>query len=92
MYNLPDEVLSTLTVGDKVTFRYVFARAFDNLLLVSFIVGVGLVIPSAFCLAFKNTVTKHCSVSTTLISLGLSAMGGLGLVTILYLVGVIFQI
>lgn len=64
---------------EDLTFVHVLSTAYNSAFIVMLVVGVGLIIPSAFCLVFKNTVTKHCTVLTTLISLCLSAMGALGL-------------
>lgn len=43
--------------------------------------GFSTVLCACFCLIFSGTVRRHCWVSTSLASVGLSAMGALGLVS-----------
>jgi len=43
------------------------------------LLGVSLIISAAFCLLFSRTVIAHCNITTSLISLGLSGIGALGL-------------
>ncbi|MDD6204561.1 MAG: hypothetical protein PUC05_06185 [Firmicutes bacterium] len=45
--------------------------------------GVGLAVSSCFCLVFNSTVRKYCGMETSAISLGLSAVGALGIMCFL---------
>lgn len=41
-------------------------------------IGITLIISAVFCLVFSKTVKVHCGLTTSIISLSLSAVGGLG--------------
>lgn len=54
-------------------------RVMYNIPALLFLVGFDCVLISLFSLLFSNTVKKHCSVKSTLLALGLSAAGGIGI-------------
>lgn len=45
---------------------------------VPMILGLTLIVMSIFCLVFRRTVCKHCSIKTTLLSLGISCSCSMG--------------
>ncbi len=73
---------STAIIGgaDSPTYDYLRQNLFDGFILFAESLGVVLIIMSAFCLLFSKTVKKHCKFTTSIITLGLSASGSLGLV------------
>lgn len=79
MQNPSQEMLTTLIDAEDLTFFHVFSVAHDGIFLLMLVTGIGLFIPSAFCLVFKNTAKKHCTVLTTLTSLALSGCGAAGI-------------
>ena len=62
------------------TYQFLLLNLFDGLLFVVFLLGISLTISSTFCLFFSKTVRKHCNISTSALSVGLSSVGALGLV------------
>ncbi len=57
-----------------------FGNSFDGLLSVLATVGITLIITALFCLVLKKTVTRHCTVKTSLVSVSLSLTGDLGII------------
>lgn len=49
--------------------------------LCAIILGITLIVSSLFCLVFSKTVKNNCSIKTSVLSLGLSAVGAAGLVS-----------
>lgn len=45
--------------------------------------GTALIVTAVFCLIFAKTVKKHCTIPTSAIAVGLSAVGALGLLCVL---------
>lgn len=68
--------------ADGPTYQYVVRRlgSWPTFLMQA---GGALVLTALFCLIFPNTLRKHCQISTTLLSLGMSASGILGLCCLL---------
>jgi hypothetical protein len=61
------------------TYMYVTFNLFWGLPLVFILLGLSMAVSAGFCLLFKNTIKTYCSVKTSAISIGLSAIGALGL-------------
>ena len=68
--------------ADAPTYTFMLLALFDGLPFVLAFLGISLIISSGFCLLFSNTVKKHCNINTSVISLGLSGIGALGLVCV----------
>lgn len=66
--------------ADAPTYTFMLSALFDGLPFVLVILGIILVVSSVFCLLFPNVIKKHCNINTSIISLGLSILGALGLV------------
>lgn len=66
--------------ADAPTYQFLLFNIFDGLMPVLVAFGISIVISSGFCLVFSKTVMKHCGIRTSAISLGLSCVGGAGLV------------
>lgn len=66
--------------ADAPTYRLLLSSLFDGLPFALILLGTTLIISSAFCLLFSETVKVYCGLATSAISLGLSAVGALGLV------------
>lgn len=65
---------------------------FPNLHVLFILLGLSLIIPSAFCLLFSKTVKTHLRLSTSAVSLGLSAVGALGILcAFVWLITVAFE-
>lgn len=60
------------------TYWFWLYALFSGLPMVLVVVGITLLLSSAFCLAFSKTVKSHCRLKTTAISLGLSGSFVLG--------------
>lgn len=65
---------------DPPTYWFALYAMFGGLPLVLFILGITLFVSSGFCLLFSKTVKTHCAVKSSAMSLGLSAVGVLGLI------------
>lgn len=61
------------------TYTFMLSTLFDELPFVLILLGISFVVSAGFCLIFSNTVKKHCNINTSVISLGLSGVGALGL-------------
>lgn len=61
------------------TYQFFMGCAMDGLFVFVLTLGVVMMITALVCLIFRGTITVHCSIPTTLVSLGLSAVGALGL-------------
>lgn len=72
---------STGIIGgaDAPTYTYMVFNLFGGFPLVLISFGAGLVVSSAFCFVFHNTVLANCTVKTSLIALVLSGVGASGL-------------
>ena len=66
--------------ADAPTYTFMLSALFDGLPFVLILLGISLVVSAGFCLIFSNAVKKHCNINTSVISLGLSGVGALGLV------------
>ena len=80
--NFASEGGATGIIGgaDAPTYKFLLFNLLDGLLFVVLLLGISLILSSAFCLLFSKTVRKHCNISTSALSLGLSSVGALGLV------------
>lgn len=64
---------------DWPSYWFLLRFLFNGLGRVLVIAGFSLTVYGGFRLLFSKTVQTHCSVATSMVSLGLSAVGGLGL-------------
>ena len=69
--------------ADGPTYQYIATWALGRWPTFLVLAGGALVLTALFCLIFSNTVRKHCRIPTTLLSLGMSASGMLGLACLL---------
>ena len=65
------------------TFQYLVSQTFGVLPYTLVLLGAAVMISAVFCLLFSKTVQGHCSLKTSLVSLGLSATGAAGLCCVL---------
>ncbi len=79
-YTLHNGAIGIIGGADAPTYTFMLSAFFDGLPFVLIWLGISLVVSSGFCLLFSNTVKKHCNINTSVISLGLSSVGALGLV------------
>jgi len=68
--------------ADGPTYQFA-VRRLDSWPTFLMLAGIALVLTALFCLIFSNTVRKHCRIPTTLLALGMSASGMLGLASLL---------
>lgn len=66
--------------ADMPSYLFMLFSVLDGLPLILVLFGIGAIISATFCLVFSKTVKNHCHLTTSAISLSLSACGGLGLV------------
>ena len=66
--------------ADAPMYRMLLFSLFDGLPFALILLGITLIISSVFCLLFSKTVGVYCGLATSAISLGLSAVGAVGLV------------
>jgi len=66
--------------ADTPTYEFVVFRILNGWPFVTILFGSALIVSALFCLIFSKTVKNNCSIKTTVLSLGLSAVGALGLV------------
>ena len=69
--------------ADGPTYRYIIEGRMGGWPVFFMLAGIALVLTALFCLIFSNTVRKHCRIPTTLLALGMSASGMLGLASLL---------
>lgn len=69
--------------SDTPTYRFMAFRILGGLPIYALSFGAVLIIASLFCLIFGKTVTRHCSLKTTSLSLSLSLIGSLGLACVI---------
>ncbi len=79
-YTLHNGVVGIIGGADTPTYTFMLSALFDGLPFVLILLGISLIISSVFCLAFPKTVRKHCGINTSVLSLGLSGVGALGIV------------
>ncbi len=79
-YTLHNGAIGIIGGTDAPTYTFMLSALFDGLPFVLILLGISLVVSSVFCLLFSNTVKKHCNINTSIITLGLSSVGALGLV------------
>lgn len=73
-------ILELSVLGNcSCTEEYCLHKLFNELMFVVGIFGVPVIISALFCLFFGKSVSKHCTVKTSIISLALSMISGLGL-------------
>lgn len=65
------------------TYKTLLFSLLEGLPFALVLLGVSLIVSATFCLIFSKTVNAHCSITTSIISLGLSAIGAAGLVCVL---------
>ena len=65
--------------ADAPTYIFMLSALFGDLPFTLVLLGISLIVSSAFCLLFSKTVIAHCNITTSAISLALSGVGALGL-------------
>ena len=66
--------------ADAPTYQLLLSSIFEGIPSALIVLGITLIFSSGFCLLFSKTVSTYCNIATSAISLGLSAVGALGLV------------
>lgn len=65
--------------ADAPTLRFMLSNILHGFPYVLISFGISIVLSSGFCLLFSKTVEEHCSIRSSAIALGLSAVSGAGL-------------
>lgn len=65
--------------ADWPTYQFLLSHAFNGWPIALILLGISVVISSGFCLLLSRTVSTHCNIKTSAISLGLSGVGAAGL-------------
>ena len=79
-YTYQNGAIGIIGGADTPTYEFVVFRILNGWPFVTILFGSALIISALFCLIFSKTVKNNCSVKTTVLSLGLSAVGAAGLV------------
>lgn len=66
--------------ADTPTYHYIVFRLMNGWPFCMIVFGITLIVSALFCLIFSKTVKNNCNIITTALSLGLSAVGAMGLV------------
>ena len=84
LQNYPFENGAVGIIGgaDTPTYEFVVFRIMDGWPFVAVLFGITLIFSALFCLIFSKTVKNNCNMKTTVLSLGLSAVGAAGLVCV----------
>ena len=69
---------------DGPTYWFILSRLYDGWPIALILLGISVVISSGFCLLLSRTVSTHCNIKTSAISLGLSGTGALGVFCVLW--------
>ena len=64
---------------DTPTYEFVILTLMNGWPFVVILFGITLIVSALFCLIFSKTVKNNCSIKTSVSSLGLSAVGAVGL-------------
>ena len=81
-FTLHNGTIGIIGGADAPTHTFMLWVSCDGLPIALISLGICLVISAVFCLIFSNTVKKYCNIKTSLISLGLSCVGAIGLVCV----------
>ena len=81
-YTTHNGAIGIIGGADAPTYTFMLSALFDGLPFVLVILGISIIVSSAFCLVFSKAVRKYCDINTSALSLGLSSVGALGLVCI----------
>lgn len=65
--------------ADTPTYKFIVFRLVNGWPFCAILFGITLIVSALFCLIFSKTVESNCNIKTTAISLGLSAVGAIGL-------------
>lgn len=79
-YAMHDGAIGIIGGADTPTYRFIVFQRMYGLPFIAILFGVTVVITALFCLIFPNTVKNNCSIKTTVLSMGISVVGALGLV------------
>ena len=74
--------------ADWPTYWFILSHLYDGWAIVLILLGISVVISSGFCLVFSKTVSTHCNIKTSAISLGLSGVGALGVYCVFWWVAI----
>ena len=79
-YTYQNGAIGIIGGADTPTYEFVVFRILNGWPFVTILFGSALIVSALFCLIFSKTVKNNCSIKTTVLSLGLSAVGAAGLV------------
>ena len=76
---------ATAIIGgaDQPTFSFMMSQLLHSWPFCLMLFGLSLGISALFCLLFSKTAAKNCSIKTSAVALGLSAVSALGMVSVI---------
>ena len=77
LVSAPKSSIGIIGGADIPTAKFVLQLLFAKF-QVPIILGLTFIVMSTFCLMFRRTICKHCSIKTTLLSLGISCSCSMG--------------
>lgn len=87
-----DGAVGIIGATEGLPYMFALRAVYGGLSLVLVLIGVAIIVPAAFCLIFSKTVKTHLRLSTSAVSLGLSAVGALGILcAFVWLITVAFE-
>lgn len=79
-YTSQNGAIGIIGGADTPTYEFVVYCIMNGFPFVAILFGITLFVSALFCLIFSKTVKNNCNIKTTVLSLGLSAVGAAGLV------------
>ena len=79
-YTSQNGAIGIIGGADTPTYEFIVFRIMNGWPFVAILFGIALIVSALFCLIFSKAVENNCIIKTTALSLGLSAVGALGLV------------
>ena len=79
-YTSQNGAIGIIGGADTPTYEFIVFRIMNGWPFVAILFGITLIVSALFCFIFSKTVKNNCNIKTTALSLGLSAVGALGLV------------
>lgn len=78
-YTSAHDTIAIIGGADIPTYKFVIMRLMSGWSFCLILFGISCVITALFCLIFSKTVKAHCTLKTSAISVGLAAVGAIGL-------------
>lgn len=80
IYTSQNGAIGIIGGADTPTYEFVVFHIMNGWPFIAILFGITLIVSSLFCLVFSKTVKNNCSIKTSVLSVGLSAVGAAGLV------------